>query len=122
MTTLYGISNCDTVKRARRRLDEAGITYRYHDFRKDGLQADTVERWLAQLARDQLINRRGTTWRKLAPEQQQLSSDAQAITLMVDYPSLIKRPVIEHGSRLRVGFAKADEAEILAWLAEPAAR
>lgn len=116
MTTLYGISNCDTVKRARRRLQEAGIDHRFHDFRKDGLDAATLRRWLDQLGQDRLINRRGTTWRKLSAEQQRIADDEQALALLLDQPSLIKRPVIEHGTEVRVGFAVADEAELLAWI------
>ncbi len=116
MTTLYGIRNCDTVKRARRRLEESGIDHHFHDFRKDGLDAASVRRWLDQVGRDKLINRRGTTWRKLSAEQQQIADDDQALALLLDQPSLIKRPVIEHGRELRVGFAAADEAELLAWL------
>ncbi len=116
MTTLYGIKNCDTVRRARRSLEQAGIEFRYHDFRQDGLNADVLEDWLERAGEDALINRRGTTWRKLEEGQRSLADRDAAIQLLLAQPSLIKRPVFEHGGALRIGFARQDEADIIAWL------
>lgn len=116
MITLYGITNCDTVKRARKTLETAGIEYRFHDFRRDGLSPDQTQAWLDTLGADQLINRRGTTWRKLEEGQRSLADRDAAIQLLLAQPSLIKRPVFEHGGALRIGFARQDEADIIAWL------
>jgi arsenate reductase (glutaredoxin) len=113
---VYGIPNCDTVKKARVWLAEHGHDYRFHDFKKDGLTAGRLEGWLAQVPLDTLLNRRGTTWRAL-DEAQKAAADAPAgaIALMVEKPSLIKRPVLEVDGRVRaVGFAAADYAARLA--------
>ncbi len=110
--TLYGISNCDTVKRARAALDAAGLDYRFHDFRRDGLDAALAQRWIDILGADALINRRGTTWRRLdAAEQERAATEPAA--LLADHPSLVKRPVIEAGSRIRVGFPKATAQAVI---------
>lgn len=114
MVTVYGIPNCDTVKKARTALDEAGIAYRFHDFRKDGLSADLVQGWLDRVGNDVLVNRKGTTWRKLDADQQHALSGAAAAEVLVANPSVIKRPVIVAGDQLSVGFAPADRAAIIA--------
>lgn len=111
---LYGIKNCDTVKKARKWLDEQGIDYEFHDFKKDGLQSDLLFRWEDAVGWETLLNRRGTTWRKL-PEDVRDTIDAQsAHEIMLENPSIIKRPVVENGGDVRVGFS-ADEWP--AWLA-----
>ncbi|HAU18243.1 MAG TPA: ArsC family reductase [Marinobacter adhaerens] len=111
---LYGIKNCDTVKKARKWLDEQGIDYEFHDFKKDGLQSDLLFRWEQRVGWETLLNRRGTTWRKL-PEDVRDTIDAQsAHEIMLENPSIIKRPVVENGGDVRVGFS-ADEWS--AWLA-----
>jgi arsenate reductase len=107
MVTIYGIPNCDTMKKARAWLTGHGIEHVFHDYRKDGIDADTVRGWLARTERSVLVNTRGTTWRKLTPEQQQIDGDEAAIALMLAHPSLIKRPVLDTGDALIVGF-KAD--------------
>lgn len=117
MTTLYGISNCDTVKRARRTLDDHGIAYRFHDFRKDGLDAERVAAWLVQIGPDTLINRRGTTWRALPEADKALTAPDALVGLLCAQPALIKRPLFEHRGEIRVGFARSDEDAILRWLA-----
>ncbi len=104
MIDVYGIKNCDTVKKARDWLDASGIAYRFHDFKQEGLDAQTAARWIGALGRDVVINKRGTTWRKLSPEQQDLADDAAAAALVSAQPSLVKRPVFDTGSALFVGF------------------
>lgn len=111
MTTLYGIPNCDTVKKARTWLTAQGHDFRFHDFRKDGLDAAPVARWHAAVG-DKLINRKGTTWRGLDAAAQLSAGDAAgAQALAVAYPALIKRPVVEwpDGS-VTVGFDATDWA------------
>lgn len=111
---LYGIKNCDTVKKARKWLDEQGIDYEFHDFKKNGLQSELLFRWEQAVGWETLLNRRGTTWRKL-PEDVRDTIDAQsAHEIMLENPSIIKRPVVENGDDVRVGFS-ADEWS--AWLA-----
>ncbi|UUX94657.1 ArsC family reductase [Aquabacterium sp. J223] len=108
--TLYGIPNCDTVKRARAWLDEHRITHRFHDFKKAGVPADGLDAWLAQLGWERLLNRQGTTWRKLDDAAKVAAGDAAgARALMLAQPSVIKRPVVAWGDgRLTVGFDPAD--------------
>lgn len=109
---VFGIHNCDTVKKARKWLDEAGIEYQFHDFKKDGLNADTLTRWENSVGWETLVNRRGTTWRKL-PEPVRDNIDAQtAHEIMLKNPSIIKRPVVERGDNISVGF---NAAEWAAW-------
>ncbi len=96
MLTVYGIPNCDTVKKARTWLAGQGVEYRFHDFKKDGVPEARLGRWLAVAGRDVLVNRKGTTWRKLdAAAQAEAGSDAGAAALMAREPSVIKRPVVE---------------------------
>ena len=108
MTILYGIKNCDTVKKARKWLDQQGVDYRFHDFRADGLERKKLEAFTAQVATDLLINKRSTTWKQLDNdarshfEGESLSPQAQAIVLA--QPTLLKRPLLEHQDQLQVGF------------------
>ena len=93
--TLYGIPNCDQVKKARNWLNEQGIGVHFHDFKKDGVTPELLGTWLLHLDRNSLINRKGTTWRKLSvQEQSQVIDNASAISCMVQSPSIIKRPVL----------------------------
>jgi len=101
---LYGIKNCDTVRKARRWLDSRGIAYEYHDFREQGLDLATVSGWLERLPSDQLLNRRGTTWRQLDDETRNQLSEARIPDLLVANPTLIKRPVLDTGAHLTCGF------------------
>lgn len=114
MTILYGIPNCDTVKKARAWLTEHTGDYRFHDFRKDGLDATPVARWYASVG-DKLINRRGTTWRGLdTATQATAQTPAGAQALAVAFPALIKRPVVEWPSGdVTVGFDPVDWARRL---------
>lgn len=105
-TTLYGIPNCDTVKKARTWLAEHGQDVAFHDFKKQGLAPETVAGWLAQLDWEILVNRKGTTWRKLSDERRaQVVDKASAAALMLEQPSVIKRPVLEGAGPLSVGFS-----------------
>ena len=106
MIEMYGIPNCTTVKKARSWLDERGIAYRFHDFKKDGLPVARLDAWLAALGWEALLNRRGTTWRQLDEATRAAVVDAaSARALMLTRPSVIRRPVVEWGSeRITVGF------------------
>ncbi|MBI1182537.1 MAG: Spx/MgsR family RNA polymerase-binding regulatory protein [Alphaproteobacteria bacterium] len=114
MIDVYGIKNCSTVKAARDWLDAQGIDYRFHDFKLEGLDAATAARWMAEIGRDTVVNRRGTTWRKLTPEQQAVAGDEDAVALVVAQPSLVKRPVFDTGSALFVGFGEEQRQALLA--------
>ena len=113
MITLYGIPNCDTVKKARAWLTAQGLTYEFHDFKKAGVPADRLAVWESELGWEKLLNRKGTTWRKLDPAEQASAVDAaSAQALMRAQPNLIKRPVVEWGNRTTVGF------DTVVWAAE----
>lgn len=102
---LYGIPNCNTVKKARSWLAEQGHAVPFHDFKKDGITAPLLENWLTQVAWERLVNRQGTTWRQLPPEAQTAVVDAaSAIQLMLARPSVIKRPVLDLNGRITLGF------------------
>ena len=109
---VYGITNCDTVKKARTWLADHHVAYTFHDFKKQGVPADRLDRWMAAAGWQKLLNRQGTTWRKLDPATQARASDAAgAKTLMLEHPSVIKRPVVEwDGSAVTVGFDPSDWA------------
>lgn len=105
---LYGISNCDTVKKARRWLDEHGVAHRFHDVRKDGLDAARLRGWIDAVGWERLLNKAGTTFRKL-PEAQKEGLDADAaMALMLEQPAMIRRPVVETVDGVSVGFSASD--------------
>ncbi|WP_404363674.1 ArsC family reductase [Marinobacter sp.] len=101
---LYGIKNCDTVKKARKWLDEAGIAHEFHDFKKDGLTSERLTRWEEAAGWEALLNRRGTTWRKLPQTVRDTIGAQTAHEIMLENPSVIKRPVVEHGDSVMIGF------------------
>ncbi|MDT8998227.1 ArsC family reductase [Paucibacter sp. APW11] len=107
MITVYGIPNCDTVKKARTWLDQAGLAYQFHDYKKAGVPADRLPRWLAELGWERVVNRAGTTWRKLDEAQKAAVVDAaSAAALCLAEPSVIKRPIVEWADgRLSLGFS-----------------
>ena len=110
--TLFGIPNCDTVKKARVWLQEKELAFEFHDFKKQGLNRATIETWLQHQGLDVLINRKGTTWRALSEDEKTAASDTeQAIALMLEKPSVIKRPVLLLNSagntQVNVGFSPA---------------
>ncbi|WP_426577586.1 ArsC family reductase [Xenorhabdus stockiae] len=93
--TLYGIKNCDTVKKARRWLEDQEIPYQFHDYRADGLSPDLLQLFIEQLGWESLLNTRGTTWRKLTDEQKSATNNAEAAkALMLEQPAIIKRPLL----------------------------
>lgn len=111
MITLYGIKNCDTVKKARRWLEAAGQDYRFHDLRADGLSAEQVQAWLAAVG-ETLINRRSTTWKQLS-EVEQARAGTDPAGLLVANPTLIKRPVLTTANTTAVGFSAAQYQALL---------
>lgn len=113
---VYGIANCDTVKKARAWLQAQNVVYEWHDFKKQGVPVALLEQGLQQLGRDVLINRKGTTWRRLdAAEQARVTDDASALALMLVQPSVVKRPLVDWGQgRLTVGFDAQQWAQRLA--------
>ncbi|MEJ2479211.1 MAG: ArsC family reductase [Acidihalobacter sp.] len=112
-TVLYGIKNCDTVRKARRWLDEHGVNYRFHDFRADGIDLGRLRAWADELGWETLLNRRGTTWRKLPDERRNGIDLDRAVELMLEQPALIKRPVLDLGTQRMVGFDAARYADLL---------
>jgi arsenate reductase len=104
MTTIYGIKNCDTMKKARAWLDGKGVAYAFHDYKSAGIERSRLEAWARQVGWEALLNRAGTTFRKLPDEDKEGLTEAKAIALMLAQPSMIKRPVLEAGGKLLVGF------------------
>ena len=102
--TLYGIKACDTMKKARSWLDSQGVTYSFHDYKASGIDRQSLEKWCSEHGWDKVLNRAGTTFRKLADEQKADLDTSKAIELMLAQPSMIKRPVLDLGSRTLLGF------------------
>jgi Spx/MgsR family transcriptional regulator len=102
--TLYGIKNCDTMKKARVWLDGHGVEYAFHDYKAVGIEAGVLREWAAKVGWEVLLNRSGTTFRKLPDKDREGLTEKKAIALMVDQPSMIKRPVLEVSGKLLVGF------------------
>ena len=112
MIRLYGIPNCDTMKKARRWLDERGVAYSFHDYKKQGLDEALLRGWVAKLGWERLVNRQGTTWRKLPAEVREGLDVEGAIAVMLANPSLIRRPLLDTGEALYLGFSEAAYTEI----------
>ncbi|MEZ5538038.1 MAG: ArsC family reductase [Thiolinea sp.] len=106
MTTLYGISNCDTIRKARKWLQEREIEYSFHDFRKDGLNPVQLRAWVTELGWEALINKRGTTWRNLPQQTRDSMDETLALAVMEDQPAIIKRPLLDSAGQLTVGFSE----------------
>lgn len=104
MTTIFGIKNCATMKKAFAWLDARGVHYEFHDYKASGIDLAHLKTWSDRVGWELLLNTRGTTWRKLSPSQQAHLDAAKALKLMSEHPSLIKRPVLENGNALLVGF------------------
>ena len=102
--TLYGIKNCDTMKKARAWLDAHGVAYAFHDYKTAGIDADRLERWAGAVGWEALVNRAGTTFRKLPPSETADLDERNGLRLLAAQPSMIKRPVLEIGGRVIVGF------------------
>jgi len=101
---IYGISNCDTVKKAKNWLDSHNIDYQFHDFRKDGINKDIINGWLNTVAWDKILNKRSTSWRNLDASTQQAINATNVVDLLVENPTLIKRPVLDVNDIITVGF------------------
>jgi arsenate reductase (glutaredoxin) len=108
LTTIYGIKNCDTMKKARTWLDEHGVQYEFHDYKLAGIERERLEAWCKKVGWEVLLNRAGTTFRKLAETERADLNERRAVALMVAQPSMIKRPVVERGAKLLVGFKPAE--------------
>lgn len=110
---LYGIPNCDTVKKARRWLDARGVEYTFHDFKKEGAKADKLAQWADQVGWETLLNRKGTTWRQLPEADKKDVDQAKALALMQQHTSVIKRPVVESKGGVTAGFDESRFEQIL---------
>jgi arsenate reductase len=110
--TLHGIRNCDTMKKARAWLEARGIAHRFHDYKAEGLDRATLEGWVRELGWEALLNRAGTTFRKLPEAEKSDLDEARAVALMLAQPSLVKRPVLDLGDRRAVGFSPERYAEL----------
>ena len=111
MTTVFGIKQCDTVKKACRWLDQQGVPYVFHDVRVDGLSLEQVSRWLEAVGAETLINKRSTTFRQL-DEATKTRLDSEPAAVLLEHPTLIKRPVVEHDSKVSVGFSDKQFTQI----------
>lgn len=109
---IYGIKNCDTMKKALNWLSSENIEYIFHDYKKEGIDAEKIEQWLTQSEPEELINRRGTSWRKLSEEVRSTLSRDSAITLIMDNPSLVKRPLLELDGQVHLGFKPDNYASL----------
>ncbi|MBJ9983941.1 arsenate reductase [Acinetobacter sp. S40] len=114
MLKIYGIKNCNSMKKAFDALNAQGLNYEFHDYKKQGIDAETIQVWLDQVGADIILNKKGTTWRKLSPDEQQfaLSSEAHLIETLIAHPSLIKRPVLQTAQGYLVGFDEAAYQQI----------
>lgn len=107
MVEMFGIPNCDTIKKARQWLEAQNIEYQFHDYKKEGVDAHLLEEWSEAVGWERLLNRRGTTWRKLSDEAKEGVDESEAIALMVEHPSMIKRPVLLVDGTINVGFSES---------------
>ena len=112
MTTLYGIPNCDTMKKARTWLADNGVEYEFHDYKKLGIERKKLDAWIKAVGWETLLNRRGMMWRKVPDDMKANIDEKSAIGLMLETPSIIKRPVLEAKGKVTVGF-KAETYEEL---------
>ncbi len=112
MITLYGLKNCDTCRKAMKWLAAKGIEHRLHDVRADGVTSDQISAWTSALGWEAVLNRRSTTWRQIPEADRAGLDEARAVALMAAHPTLIKRPVIDTGTKTLVGFTKDTEAAL----------
>jgi len=111
--TIYGIKNCDTMKKARTWLDQKGVTYRFHDYKAEGIDKAHLAAWCAALGWEKVLNRAGTTFRALPDGDKANLTEAKAIALMLKQPSMIKRPILEAGKKHLAGFKPEEYAAAL---------
>lgn len=112
MTIMYGIPNCDTIKKARKWLEAEGVEYQFHDYKKQGIDAELVKEFCLSLGWENVLNKRGTTYRQLSQEQKDTLNETNAIALLVEQPSMIKRPIVRHNDILELGFSTANYAAL----------
>ena len=113
MIIIYGIPNCDTMKKARKWLKANGVEYEFHDYKKMGVPEKKLIAWVKKTGWGQILNKRGTTWRKLDESVKENMDETQAINVMLEHPSIIKRPVLESGDTLLIGFNDADYQQLI---------
>lgn len=111
--TIYGIKNCDTMKKARSWLDEKGVSYRFHDYKAEGIDEARLGVWCDKLSWEKILNRAGTTFRALPGSDKANLTKAKAIALMQKQPSMIKRPILDTGKKLTAGFKPEEYAALL---------
>jgi Spx/MgsR family transcriptional regulator len=114
MTSLYGIKNCDTIKKARAWLSQQQIEFQFHDYRQDGLSREWLEETERQLGWETMLNKKGTTFRQLSDEQKNNVDQALALDLMLEFPAMIKRPILIHQQQYFCGFKSEQYQEIFA--------
>ena len=114
MLTLYGIRSCDTCRRAKKFLEDRNIDFRFHDLREDGLDIQMLERWSARIDWERLLNRKSLTWRKIPEADRSDMTKDRAFAEMLDRPTLVKRPVLEHADFFAVGFSEKRFTDFLA--------
>ncbi len=112
MITVYGIKNCDTIKKARKWLDDRAVEYRFHDVREEGLSRDTVAQWLDDLGWETLVNKRSTTWKSLDPATRDNMDNDSALECILEQPTLFKRPLLDIGHERHCGFSAAKYQDI----------
>jgi len=113
MIKLYGIANCDTIKKARKWLQDNKIDYQFYDYKKLGVPKDELKKWIKQLGWQALVNKRGTTWRKLDDDVKNSIDESSAIQIMLDNPSIIKRPLLDINHQYTLGFKADDYAQLI---------
>lgn len=113
MIKIYGIPNCDTIKKARRWLEDQGVEYEFHDYKKRGVPENELKRWVRQAGWEALLNKRGATWRKLDESVRDSVDQAAAIGIMLENPSIIKRPVLQAGKTLLIGFSPDEYSQLI---------
>ena len=113
MLVMYGIRNCDTVRKARRWLEARGIEYHWHDVRDDGLDRTRLQEWTSRIPCQKLLNRRSATWRALSESERRLETEDDCLRLLEAHPTLLRRPVVEHPQGLLVGFDPQEWSEAL---------
>ncbi len=113
MIKIYGIPNCDTMKKARKWLESHDVAYEFHDYKKLGVPENNLKSWVKQAGWEAVLNKRGTTWRKLDEKTRNNINQDSAIMIMLDNPSIIKRPVLESGKTLIIGFNETEYQQLL---------
>ncbi len=111
--TLYGIKNCDTIKKARRYLESNDIDYVFHDYRVDGIDEKLVQSFVKALGWENVLNKRGTTWRKLDDKTKEATNESNVAALLCEHPAMIKRPILKAGRQLHLGFSESQYNEVL---------